>query len=96
MEGDPLNKVISLVIAAIVGIVMVVGAFLPIASSQISWAGGTHKEVVDGNTIDVANIPGINSITGGSATVTALLSIVVFMVIVGLIIGVVSYLKIKD
>ena len=85
MEGDPLNKVIALVVAAIVGIVMVVGAFLPIAAQQISWAVGS--------TNNVPNIPGLNNITGGSAGITALLSVVVIMVIVGLIVGVVSYLR---
>lgn len=91
MEGKstPLDTVISLVIAAIVGIILVVGAFLPIASGQISWAIGTHKE----GTTDVPNIPGLDSITGGSATIGALLSIVVIMVIVGLIIGIVKYLR---
>jgi len=86
MEGDPLNKVIALVVAAIVGIVMVVGAFLPIAAQQISWAVGK-----DGN--NQPNIPGLDNITGGSAGITALLSVVVIMVIVGLIVGVVSYLR---
>ena len=82
MEGEePMDRVISLVVAAIVGIVLVVGAFLPIASGQSSWAMGE------------GNIPGINSITGGSATIGTLLSVVVIMVIVGLIVGVVSYLK---
>ena len=78
MEGDPLNKVISLVIAAIVGLVMIVGAFLPIAAQQITNAAG---------------ISGIAAITGGAAGVQALLSVVVIMVIVGLIVGVVSYLR---
>lgn len=85
MEGDPLNKVIALVVAAIVGIVMVVGAFLPIAAQQISWAVGS--------TSGTPNIPGLDNITGGSAGITALLSVVVIMVIVGLIVGVVSYLR---
>lgn len=85
MEVDPLDRVISLVIAAIVGIILVVGAFLPIAAGQISWVGGS----TGGN----PNIPGLDSITGGSSTITALLSVVVIMVIVGLIIGVVSYLR---
>lgn len=92
MEGDPLNKVISLVIAAIVGIVMVVGAFLPIASSQISWAVG--GETVGDNY--VYNIPGIDTISGGVGLITALLSMVVIMVILGLIIGVISYLRVRD
>lgn len=85
MDGDPLNKVISLVIAAIVGIVMIVGAFLPIAAQQIKWATDS--------TGGVANIPGLDKITGGSGMITALLSVVVIMVIVGLIVGVVSYLR---
>ena len=85
MDGDPLNKVISLVIAAIVGIVMIVGAFLPIAAQQISWATGS--------TNGIANIPGLDVLTGGSGMITALLSVVVIMVIVGLIVGVVSYLR---
>lgn len=78
MEGDPLNKVIALVVAAIVGLVMIVGAFLPIAAQQIS---------------NVSTIQGIANITGGAAGTTALLSVVVIMVIVGLIVGVVSYLR---
>lgn len=78
MEGDPLNKVIALVVAAIVGLVMIVGAFLPIANSQIN---------------QIPTIMGTTAITGGSAGVQALLSVVVIMVIVGLIIGVVSYLR---
>lgn len=78
MEGDPLDKVISLVIAAIVGIVMVVGAFLPIASGQIGL---------------VEKIPGIDSLMGGSDSIVMLLSVVVIMVIIGLIVGVVSYLR---
>lgn len=78
MEGDPLNKVIALVVAAIVGLVMIVGAFLPIAAQQIS---------------NVSTISGIANITGGAAGTTALLSVVVIMVIVGLIVGVVSYLR---
>lgn len=86
MEVDPLDRVISLVIAAIVGIILVVGAFLPIAAGQISWVSGS-------DTNGHPNIPGLDSITGGSSTVTALLSVVVIMVIVGLIIGVVSYLR---
>lgn len=91
MEGkdEPMDRVISLVVAAIVGIVLVVGAFLPIASGQIEWAVGTHK---DGSS-DVPNIPGLDSITGGSSMVSTLLSVVVIMVIVGLIVGVVSYLR---
>ena len=79
--GDPMDKVISLVVAAIVGIVLVVGAFLPIAAGQINWAIG------DGN------IKGLDSITGGSSMIGTLLSVVVIMVIVGLIVGVVSYLR---
>lgn len=84
MEGEePMDRVISLVVAAIVGIVLVVGAFLPIASGQIKWA------IED----DGKNIPGLDSITGGSSMVGTLLSVVVIMVIVGLIVGVVSYLR---
>lgn len=87
MEGEePMDRVISLVVAAIVGIVLVVGAFLPIASGQIKWAIGDDGK---GN----ANIPGLDSITGGSGMVGTLLSVVVIMVIVGLIVGVVSYLR---
>lgn len=87
MEGEePMDRVISLVVAAIVGIVLVVGAFLPIASGQITWAIGDDGK---GN----ANIPGLDNITGGSGMVGTLLSVVVIMVIVGLIIGVVSYLR---
>lgn len=89
MDGDPLNKVISLVIAAIVGIVMIVGAFLPIAAQQIAWATGSTGS----GSSAVANIPGLDKITGGSGMITALLSVVVIMVIVGLIVGVVSYLR---
>lgn len=86
MEGEePMDRVISLVVAAIVGIVLVVGAFLPIASGQISWAIGS--------TGDKPNIPGLDNITGGSGMVGTLLSVVVIMVIVGLIVGVVSYLR---
>lgn len=84
MDGDPLNKVISLVIAAIVGIVMIVGAFLPIAAQQINWIVGTGS--------GTANLNWSN-ITGGSTMVGALLSVVIIMVIVGLIVGVVSYLR---
>ncbi len=88
MEGkeEPMDRVISLVVAAIVGIVLVVGAFLPIASGQITWAIGDDGH---GHT----NIPGLDNITGGSGMVGTLLSVVVIMVIVGLIIGVVSYLR---
>lgn len=89
MEGDPLNKVISLVVAAIVGLVMIVGAFLPIAAQQISWLTGSTGT----GTSAVPNVPGLENITGGSAGITALLSVVVIMVIVGLIVGVVSYLR---
>lgn len=78
MEGDPLNKVIAMVVAAIVGIVMVVGAFLPIAAQQITNA---------------ATISGIAAITGGATGVQALLSVVVIMVIVGLIVGIVYYIR---
>lgn len=93
MEGDPLNKVISLVVAAIVGLVLVIGAFLPIASGQIEWAIGKHNNGTEDNPDWEANIPGIDSIMGGSGIIGALLSVVVIMVIVGLIIGVVSYLR---
>ena len=87
MEGkeEPMDRVISLVVAAIVGIVLVVGAFLPIASGQISWAIGSSESG--------PNIPGLDKITGGSGMIGTLLSVVVIMVIVGLIVGVVSYLK---
>ena len=79
MEGDPLNKVIAMVVAAIVGLVMVVGAFLPIAQSQIS---------------SVTTIIGTSTvITGGAAGIQALLSVVVIMVIVGLIVGIVYYIR---
>lgn len=93
MEGDPLNKVISLVVAAIVGLVLVIGAFLPIASGQISWAIGTHNEGTTDNPDWQPNIDGINAIMGGSSLIGALLSVVVIMVILGLIIGVVYYLR---
>lgn len=87
MEGEePMDRVISLVVAAIVGIVLVVGAFLPIAAGQIRWAIGDDGH---GN----ANIPGLDTITGGSGMIGTLLSVVVIMVIVGLIVGVVSYLR---
>ena len=78
MEGDPLNKVIAMVVAAIVGIVMVVGAFLPIAAQQIA---------------NVTTITGIANITGQATGVQALLSVVVIMVIVGLIVGIVYYIR---
>ena len=78
MDGDPLNMGIAMVVAAIVGIVMVVGAFLPIAAQQIT---------------NSATITGIANITGGAAGGQALLSVVVIMVIVGLIVGIVYYIR---
>lgn len=93
MEGDPLDKVIALVVAAGVGIILVVSVFLPIAAGQIDWATGKHNEGTDLNPNWVDNIPGLDSINGGSTGIGMLLSVVVIMVIVGLIVAVVSYLR---
>ena len=89
MEGDPLNKVISMVVAFIIGIVLIVGAVLPIAGQQLSWLNGSTNS--GGATIP--NVPGLDYITGGVGMVTALLSVAVIMVIVGLVIGLVTYLR---
>lgn len=76
-EGS-IDKIIGAVVAAMVGMIMIVSAFLPVAASQIS-------------SITTENMPGIDSIQGGTTTVVALLSVVVIMVVIALLIGIVRY-----
>ena len=78
-----MDKIISAVVAAMVGLIMRVSAFLPVAASQIS-------------SITTENMPGIDSIQGGTTTVIALLSVVVIMVVVALLIGIIRYFSSSD
>lgn len=81
MGDSNLDRIISAVVAAMVGLILIASAFLPVAASQIS---------------SITSIPGIGSIQGGETTVVALLSVVVIMVIVVLLIGVVRYFSSRE
>ena len=76
-----LDKIISAVVAAMVGLILITSAFLPVAASQIS---------------SITSIEGIDAIQGGETTVIALLSVVVIMVIIVLLIGIVRYFTNSD
>lgn len=82
MDGDSqIDKIIGVVIAAMIGLILIVRAFLPIAADQIA---------------DIPNIPSIASITGGASTITGLLSVVVTIVIISLVISVIKMLRDRD
>lgn len=82
MDGDSqIDKIIGVVIAALIGLILIVRAFLPIAADQIA---------------DISSIPEIGSISGGSSTITGLLSVVVTIVIISLVVSVIKMLRDRD
>lgn len=84
MDGDSqIDKIIGVVIAALIGLILIVRAFLPIAADQIAG---------------ISNIQNINAIFGeGSAgTITGLMSVVVTIVIIALVVSVIKMLRDRD
>lgn len=83
MDGESqIDKIIGVIIAAMIGIILIVRAFLPIAGEQIA-------------DISDQNIPGLSSM-GGAAAVTGLLSVVVTIVIISLVVAVLKMLRDRD
>lgn len=82
MDGDSqIDKIIGVIIAAMIGLILIVRAFLPIAADQIA---------------DIASIENIGEISGGASTVTGLLSVVVTIVIISLVVSVIKMLRDRD
>lgn len=82
MDGDSqIDKIIGVVIAAMIGLILIVRAFLPIAADQIA---------------DIASIENIGEISGGASTITGLLSVVVTIVIISLVVSVIKMLRDRD
>lgn len=81
MDGDSqIDKIIGVIIAAMIGLILIVRAFLPIAADQIA---------------DIADIDNINEL-GGAGTITGLLSVVVTIVIIALVISIIKMLRDRD
>jgi len=82
MDGDSqIDKIIGVIIAALIGLILIVRAFLPIAAQQIA---------------DIGDIADINDIPGGAGTITGLLSVVVTIVVISLVVSVLKMLRDRD
>lgn len=83
MDGDSqIDKIIGVVIAALIGLILIVRAFLPIAADTVSAITGEHYPDV--------------TVFGGAGAIQGLLSVVVTIVIISLIIAIIKMLRDRD
>lgn len=76
MGDDPTDRIVSMVLAFIIGIIMVASVAIPIAISQIN---------------SIKLIPDISE--SDLTMYTSLLGVAILMVIIGLVYGVVRYMR---
>ena len=83
MDGDSqIDKIIGVVIAALIGLILIVRAFLPIAADTVGSISAADVDVY--------------KVFGGASTLQGLLSVVVTIVIISLIVSIIKMLRDRD